>query len=161
MINCIVIPLICNRYIKGKIYVVDGLTDNIFMLSLTTALVPPILLLFDPYALFIRFKVWLKSRPCNFVLIQPANYIRAKSSIILFTREYNLKLDMSISILSTCLCLFAIMCLFSRLLPCLHFSDYSLCIGYKNIVYSIDIKDLFQELTLSIKQFIRLFILDQ
>jgi hypothetical protein len=69
MINCIVIPLICNRYIKGKIYVVDGLTDNIFMLSLTTALVPPILLLFDPYALFIRFKVWLKSRPCNFVLI--------------------------------------------------------------------------------------------
>lgn len=63
MINSILIPVIIAYYIKdANIYQTSGLVDNIFMMSITNSLVPPILLFFDPYNLFMKIKRSFKSR---------------------------------------------------------------------------------------------------
>lgn len=50
MINTILIPIITAYYVKNKnFYYQNGLVDNIFMLSITTIIVPPILLIINPY----------------------------------------------------------------------------------------------------------------
>lgn len=66
MINSILIPVIIAYYIKdANIYQTSGLVDNIFMMSITNSLVPPILLFFDPYNLFMKIKRSFKSRAGN------------------------------------------------------------------------------------------------
>lgn len=87
MVNSILIPVITAYYIKKKIYETSGLVDNIFMLSISTSIVPPILLFFDPYNLFLKFKRWYKSKPCNYCLTKPANFRKLRSSITFFTKE--------------------------------------------------------------------------
>ena len=71
MINSIVIPVITAYEIKGgNIYETSGLVDNVFLLGITTAFVPPIVVLFDPYNLFMKIMRCIKSRPGNKLLIQ-------------------------------------------------------------------------------------------
>jgi hypothetical protein len=79
MINTILIPFISNRFIKnnvakdggiGNIYGSSGLTDNVFMLSITTSLLPAVLTFFDPFYAFVRIKAWFKQRPSNYMTIQ-------------------------------------------------------------------------------------------
>lgn len=49
MINTILIPIITAYYVKNKnFYYENGLVDNIFMLSISTIIVQPILLFVNP-----------------------------------------------------------------------------------------------------------------
>jgi hypothetical protein len=49
MINTILIPIITAYYVKNKnFYYENGLVDNIFMLSISTIVVPPIMLIVNP-----------------------------------------------------------------------------------------------------------------
>lgn len=65
MINTIVIPVITAYEIKNNIYTTSGLVDNIFLLGITTSFVPPIIVLFDPYNLFMKLIRCIKSRPSS------------------------------------------------------------------------------------------------
>jgi hypothetical protein len=64
MINSILTPVIIAYYIKTDtgIYQTGGLVDNIFMMSITNALVPPILLIVDPEYIVARLIRCFKSR---------------------------------------------------------------------------------------------------
>ena len=73
MINSIVIPVIVAYYIKENIYETSGLVDNIFMMSFTTALVAPVVVLFDPANLLHKVKKCWKSRISSFFFMQPAS----------------------------------------------------------------------------------------
>jgi len=69
MVNSIVIPVIIAYKIKNtNIYLPNGLVDTIFMLALTNAFVPPILLLFDPFNIWMKIKRCRNSTPSNFKL---------------------------------------------------------------------------------------------
>lgn len=157
MINSILIPVIVAYYIKTStgIYKSGGLVDNIFIMGLTNSLLPPIILFFDPFVIKTALFKCLKSRSCNYITIQQANFTRLKKNIILTMRGFNSKLDFNISILSTYSCSYA------SLFPCslsylsLHFLAIFLCIGFKNIACSIDIDDQFQELISLIRLFIK------
>lgn len=64
MINTILIPIITAYYVKDKnFYYENGLVDNIFLLSVSTILVPPILLLINPYRIFMGIVRCIKSLP--------------------------------------------------------------------------------------------------
>ena len=56
MINSILIPVIIAKYISS------GLVDNIFMMSITNAVVGPTLVFFDPVNLLSKFIRCFKSR---------------------------------------------------------------------------------------------------
>ena len=54
MLNSIAIPVIVNYQLKdGNIYKESGLVDDIFLLSLTSAFVPPLVRLIDPWYIFL------------------------------------------------------------------------------------------------------------
>ena len=84
MINSILTPVIIAYYIKTDtgIYQTGGLVDNIFMMSITNAIVPPILLLFDPSYIIARVLRWFKSRPSK-----PLPYLDSK--LTCNQKEYN------------------------------------------------------------------------
>ena len=49
MINTILIPIITAYYVKNRnFYYENGLVDNIFMLSISTIVVPPLVLIINP-----------------------------------------------------------------------------------------------------------------
>ena len=73
MINSILIPVIVARYIKKDIYGASGLVDNIFMMSFSTALVAPFVVLFDPVNFLQKFKKCWNSRVGNIEVMQPKN----------------------------------------------------------------------------------------
>jgi hypothetical protein len=63
MINSILTPVITAYYIKTDtgIYQTGGLVDNIFLMSITHAIIPPILVLFDPYHFLMKLMRAFKS----------------------------------------------------------------------------------------------------
>lgn len=64
MVNTILIPVISSYYLKDQnFYYVNGLVDNIFMLSISISIVPPIVLLINPLNLFTKLIRCIKSRP--------------------------------------------------------------------------------------------------
>ena len=63
MINTIIIPVVTAYEIKNNVYATSGLVDNIFMLGISTALLPPVILFIDPYNLFMKVVRCIKSRP--------------------------------------------------------------------------------------------------
>lgn len=63
MVNSIVIPVITAYKIKNNVYSTSGLVDNVFMLGVSMSLVGPIVVLIDPYNLFMKVLRCLKSRP--------------------------------------------------------------------------------------------------
>lgn len=69
LVNSILIPIVANRFIKKNIYEQNGLADDIFMLGLTNAFVPPILKIIDGGYFFFKIMKWLNRRPSNLLLI--------------------------------------------------------------------------------------------
>ena len=65
MINTILIPLLTAYYIKKNIYSSSGLADNIFMMSVTNALVAPFMLLINPANLIKKLKICFGAIPSN------------------------------------------------------------------------------------------------
>ena len=65
MINTIVIPVVTAYEIKNNIYSTSGLVDNVFLLGISTAFVPPIMVFVDPYNLYMKVLRCIKSRPSN------------------------------------------------------------------------------------------------
>ncbi len=54
MINTILIPIITAFYVKDRnLYYENGLVDNIFMLSISAIIIPPIMLFVNPYRIFL------------------------------------------------------------------------------------------------------------
>lgn len=87
MINSIVIPVVTAYKIKEDVYSDSGLVNNIFTLGITTTIVPPLILMIDPFNLFMKIKRCFKSRPGNCESIQPVNFIKPKRNTTLFMRE--------------------------------------------------------------------------
>ena len=59
LVNSIFVPLMTNYYIKSHdIFGASGLVEDIFILGITSSLVPPIVRIIDPYNIFIvlRYK---------------------------------------------------------------------------------------------------------
>lgn len=121
MINSILTPVVTAYYIKTDtgVYQTGGLVDNIFIMGITNALVPPILLFFDPLNIFTKIIRCIKSRVSNPHPIQEANYTAIKRSTISSMKDWSLKLDMAISIWSTFSCLSASSSPYSPSSPCL------------------------------------------
>ena len=63
MINSIVIPVVTAYEIKKNVYKTSGLVDNVFMLGITTAIIPPIMIFIDPYNLIMKLVRCIKSKP--------------------------------------------------------------------------------------------------
>ena len=63
MINSIVIPVITAYEIKKNVYFITGLVDNVFMLGVSTAIMPPMLVFIDPYNLYMKAVRCFKSSP--------------------------------------------------------------------------------------------------
>jgi hypothetical protein len=57
------VPVLTAYYIKNNIYKVSGLVDNVFMLGLTTSFIPPLMVIVDPYNLFMKVYRCIKSDP--------------------------------------------------------------------------------------------------
>ena len=68
LVNSILIPMIANRFIKNNIYEKNGLADDIFMLGLTNAFVPPVLKFIDGGYYFSKIMRWVKRKPCKFFI---------------------------------------------------------------------------------------------
>ncbi len=68
LVNSILIPMIANRFIKNNIYAKNGLADDIFMLGLTNAFVPPVLKFIDGGYYFSKIMRSMKRKPCNFLI---------------------------------------------------------------------------------------------
>ena len=147
MVNSILIPVITAYYIKGNLYEVSGLVDNIFMLSITTSILPPLLVLFDPYHIFMKIMRCIKSKPSTLCFMQQANYTRLKKNITYFIKGLSFKSDITISILQAYLCLSATLSLCNLLQHLLDYLAIFSCTGIKNTASSNDIKDLCLELT--------------
>lgn len=62
MINSILIPVIVAKYIRNSLYNTSGLVDNIFMMSITNAIVGPVLVFFDPVNILSKVIRCFKSR---------------------------------------------------------------------------------------------------
>jgi hypothetical protein len=65
MINSILTPVIIAYYIQTDtgIYKTGGLVDNIFMMAISNAIVPPLLLIVNPGYLISKVLRCIKSRP--------------------------------------------------------------------------------------------------
>ncbi len=71
LINSIVIPIFANYFIKSNLYEKNGLTDDIFLLGITSSILPPILKYFDGAYYYSKLSMCLSSRPSkyfNFIL---------------------------------------------------------------------------------------------
>ena len=106
MVNSIVIPVITAYKIKNNVYSTSGLVDNVFMLGVSMSLVGPIVVLIDPYNLFMKVLRCLKSRPSTFLSIQIANYLKTRKSTTLSTKASNSSWDTTTSTSLTCSFLF-------------------------------------------------------
>lgn len=92
MINTILIPIITAFYVKNKnLYYENGLVDNIFMLGISTIIVPPIVLFVNPYRIFTAILRCYYSKPSNVCPIQRRSWIRTKKSTIFCKKEWSLK----------------------------------------------------------------------
>lgn len=58
LINSIVLTLVANYYIKQNIYQKGGLTEDVFYFSVSNALLPPLLKIFDVSYLAYWAKRW-------------------------------------------------------------------------------------------------------
>jgi hypothetical protein len=57
LLNSIILPLLVNYFVKGKnVYNKGGLTEDIFILSITTSFVPPLLHLIDPVYIYVTLR---------------------------------------------------------------------------------------------------------
>jgi hypothetical protein len=65
IINSILVPVIVNVYYEKNIYYKNGLVYDVFFLTITTSLVPPILQLLNFGYLIGKFIAWYKKRPCK------------------------------------------------------------------------------------------------
>jgi hypothetical protein len=95
LVNSIVIPMIANRFIKVNIYQKNGLADDIFMLGLTNALVPPVLKIIDGGYYYTKLMQWIKRGASNFLLIQSPNFTPTKSSTTLTKPKWSSKSAMN------------------------------------------------------------------
>jgi hypothetical protein len=89
MINSIVIPVITAYEIKNNVYETSGLVDNIFMLGVTTSLVPPIMVFVDPYNIFMKVMRCIKSRPSTQGSMQRASWDKPRRNTTCSTRASN------------------------------------------------------------------------
>ena len=94
MVNSILIPVIVAQYIKKDLYKTSGLVDNIFMMSITGALVGPVLVFFDPLNIFTKLLRCLKSTLPS--ANQALFFTQALTCLLLFT--YNVKLFFSLAL---------------------------------------------------------------
>ena len=69
LVNSIIIPIFANYFIKSNLYDKNGLAEDVFMLGLTNALVPPILKFFDGEYLISNIFRWYYNRPGKTYLI--------------------------------------------------------------------------------------------
>ena len=61
LVNSIFVPVMTNYYIKNQnIFGTSGLIEDIFILGITSSLVPPLVRIIDPYNIFlaIRYKCY-------------------------------------------------------------------------------------------------------
>lgn len=65
LLNCILVPIFSNYFIKKNLYDKNGLSDDIFMLGLTSAFVTPILKFFDFNYLIFNILRCFKNKPSN------------------------------------------------------------------------------------------------
>lgn len=152
MINSILIPVIVAHYIKDDLYNASGLVDNIFMMSITSSLIGPVLVYFDPLVLVNKLLRCIRSNPSKSTFIQIVNFIKARETITSFTWVCSSKLEVSTFTWSISLCLSAILFLCSRFASSSLSLVICLCIGLKNTAFSIDIEGLFQVLIQSMRQ---------
>ena len=110
MVNSILIPVLTAYYIKGNLYRTSGLVDNIFMLSITTIILPPLLIFFDFNSLLLKLIKFLKSRPSSPCPIQPANSTRPRKNTTSSTRVCSSRSATNTSTLSTSSSLSATSC---------------------------------------------------
>jgi hypothetical protein len=65
LVNSIATPMLTSYYIKQNIYQKNGLADDIFMLGITNALVPPIMKILDVGYFISSFMKWFKDSPAK------------------------------------------------------------------------------------------------
>lgn len=63
LLNSIVLTLLANYYIKKNLYNQGGLTEDVFYFSVSNALLPPLLKIFDVSYLLYKVTRWWKCRP--------------------------------------------------------------------------------------------------
>lgn len=66
------IPILVNRFLKKEnyIYTTSGLADDVFLLGLTGAFVKPLLTIFNPHFVFIKYaQVWFYDKPRKFIIL--------------------------------------------------------------------------------------------
>lgn len=162
MINTILIPIITAFYVKNKnFYYENGLVDNIFMLSVSTIIVPPIVLFVNPWRILTAILRCYYSRPSNLYTIQLRSCTRTKRSTTFCKKEYSFKSDISLFIQSVCLCLSASLSLCSLSSLWLPWLATSSCTGFKNIRFSIGTDAQSQELSLLTMLCTKWSVLDQ
>jgi hypothetical protein len=66
LLNSIALTLLANYYIKKNLYRSGGLAEDVFYFSVSNAILPPLLKIFDFSYFVYRLKKWWKSRPCNY-----------------------------------------------------------------------------------------------
>jgi hypothetical protein len=70
LINLIFVPFVVNYWIKDqKVYGKSSLSDNIFILSITSSIIAPLARLFDPYYMYLAIVKWYKFSPSNSSII--------------------------------------------------------------------------------------------
>lgn len=63
--NCVIIPIIANYFIKNSIYSKNGLVGDVFLLGMTNSLLSPIARGFDVLYYFKKFYSKWKLKPYN------------------------------------------------------------------------------------------------
>ena len=63
LVNSIAVPLVVNKIITDNLYGVDGLADVVFFQALTSALLTPVLKVFNPSYIIYRVKRWWYNLP--------------------------------------------------------------------------------------------------
>jgi len=90
LVNSIFIPIIVNYYIKDQnIYDKSGLTEDIFILSITMSFVPPIIKLVDPYYIYATLLRCYYQRPSNHKLIQTIKSISININSTAISKKFN------------------------------------------------------------------------
>ena len=91
MVNTILIPVITAYKIKNNVYLASGLVDNIFMLSISLSILPPIMIYFDSWAIILWIIKKCKSTSGNCTLIQIAKCIKIRKNSTLTSKDLNSK----------------------------------------------------------------------
>ena len=155
------VPILVSYHLKnGNLFGRSGLVEDIFILAIASSFVAPIVKLIDPWnlLLILRFKYYHDEG--THPTIQKKDYTSINSSWMRSARECNLKLDWSISMS------FITSSLSASLFPCNPSFlsspswDISLCIGFRDILYIIGVRDLSLDLIPSPLNCIRLSFLE-